>query len=484
MQQHSLRQHPLKTYLGLSVSALVLASCGGSDGGGTPLDDGIVFSATLIAPEVAPSTMAFVARLRHESIQTRMTDCADVPDGYAPLANVDIDVLDVDGNVLLAAAATTDECGGVTTTFPAGSDKIRASSAGNRDLVAGITSVVANGGLASTIPAAADYRVGFLTVQQNNTLGFSITDTLTNKAVVGLPAEAFSVSLDATDANFSSISTALTSESASIVLVTDASGSMRTFAFRDEPSSTDYNRLNLAASASHQFLDQKAASDEVAMVIFDRDTDLINQEFIDNILTLEDSNGVEVSYTLSTSGFTQNSSDLRLIVDAYNRDTKLYGDSRPFDNHPDTPAVTVTSGYRWGGSTAMYDATVLGSEQVSARSNPRKFIIAMTDGQDNRSSNTIDEVITKANANGTPVYTIGFEFTEEADLQRIADETGATYFQANSLQVSDAYSTIQTNILYQYVGVLIQPIGSTMTITLNLDLEGDGVVDATRILTN
>ncbi len=478
-----MQHHRLKTYIGLSATALVLASCGGG-GGGSPQDDGIVFAATLIAPDVAPTTTAFVARLRNESIQTRMTDCADVPDGYAPLANVDIDVLDVDGNVLLAAAATTDECGGVTTTFPAGSDKIRASSAGNRDLVAGITAVVANGGLASTIPATADYRVGFLTVQQDNTLGFSITDTVTNRAVVGLPAESFSVSLDSVDTSFSSISTALASESASIALVTDASGSMGTFAFRDDVTDTDFTRLNLAANAAHQFLDQKAASDEVAMVIFDSDTDLINQEFIDDFLTLEDANGVEVPYTLSASGFTQDSSALRLIVDTYNEDTKLYGDSQPFDNHPETPAVTVTSRYRWGGSTALYDATVLGSEQVNARSNPRKFLIAMTDGRDNRSSNDIDDVIANANANGTPVYTIGFEFTEEADLQRIADETGATYFQANSLQVSDAYSTIQSNILFQYIGVLTEPVGTAMTITLNLDLEGDGVVDATRVLTN
>lgn len=478
-----MKHHATKTYLGLSLSALVLVSCGGG-GSGAPLDDAVVFSATLIAPEAAPNTTAFVARLRQESAQTRMTLCPDVPEGYAPLANVDIDVLDADGNVLQEAAATTDDCGAVSTTFPAGSDKIRAVSAGNRDLVAGITSVVANGGLASTIPAGANYRVGFLTLQTNNTLGFSITDTVTNKAVVGLPAEAFSVSLDATDANFSSISTALASESASIALVTDASGSMGSFVFRDEPSSTNYSRLNLAANASHQFLDQKAATDEVAMVIFDSKTDLIDQDYIDNNLTLEDANGVEVPYTLSASGFTTNSGDLRLIVDTYNEDTKLYGISRPFDNHPDTPDVTVTSRYRWGGSTAMYDATVLGSNQVSARANPRKFIIAMTDGQDNRSSNDIDEVIATANANGTPVYTIGFEFSEESDLQRIADETGATYFQANSLQVSDAYRTIQTNILYQYIGVLTEPVGTAMTITLNLDLDGDGVVDATRVLNN
>ena len=479
-----MKQNRLKNYFSLCASALVLASCGGSSGDGSSLNDEAVFSATLIAPETTSGSVALLARLRQENTQVLMDSCPEIPDGYVPLANVEIDVLDADGNVLQEAVAITDQCGSLSTTLPAGADRIRASSPGNRDLVAGITSVAANGGLASTIPAGAEYRVGFLSTQQEDTLGFSITDTLTNRAVVGLPADVFSVSLDSTIANFTSISTALASESASIALVTDASGSMDTSAFRDESSGTDFTRLNVAAIAAHEFLDQKAPSDEVAMVIFDSDTDFVNQDFIDDFLRFEDSDGVEVPYALSASGFTQNSSDLRIIVDAYNRDTKLYGDNRPFDIHPDTPPVNLTSRYRWGGSTAMYDATVLGSNQVNLRSNPRKFVIAMTDGRDNRSSNDIDDVVAIANANGTPVYTIGFEFTEEEDLQRIADETGATYFQANSLQVADAYTTIQTNILFQYVGVLNQPIGSASTITLNLDLEGDGVVDATRVLAN
>jgi len=355
---------------------------------------------------------------------------------------------------------------------------VHASSEGNRELVVGVSSVAANGGLASTIPLNANYRVGFLTKQSDDSLGFSITDTVTNKAVVGLPVEAFSVSLDSSDADFTSISSALASESASITLVTDASGSMDTFVFRDTVADQRYTRLNLAANAAHEFLDQKAATDEVSMVVFDGVVDLIDQDFINNNFTLLDENGLVVPYTLSESGFTQNSSDLRLIVDAYNEDTKLYGETRPFDLHPDTPAVTLAERYKWGRATAVYDSIVLGSNEVSARANPRKFVIAMTDGDD------IDAVIIQANENGTPIYTIGFEFTEEADLRRIAEETGATYFQANSLEVSDAYNSIQTNILFQYVGVLDEPIGTAMTIRLNLDLDGDGIVDATRVLNN
>ncbi len=478
-----MRYVQLKTCLSVGLSAVLLSACGGGSSG-SPQDDGTVFSATLVAPEVIADTNAFVARLRQVDFVRRMVDCAEVPDGYAPLANVDVDVLDVDSNVLVEAIATTNDCGLIEATLPAGSDKIRASSAGNRVLVAGITSVAANGGIASTIPESADYRIGFLTSYDNDSVGFSITDSITNKAVVGLPVEAFSVELDDVTANFTGISTALAGESASIVLVTDASGSMRTEAFEDELTGQSYKRLNLAATAAHQFLDQKAVSDEVAMLIFDSDTDFINQAFIDQYWSLIDANGMDTTYTLSESGFTTNSADLRLVVDAYNFYTKLWNPDNDFDNHPDTPEVTMDRRYRWGGSTAFYDAIALASDEVTPRNNPRKFIIAMTDGQDNSSSNDLDEVITLANANGTPVYTIGFEFTEEADLQRIATDTGATYFQANSLQVSDAYSTIQTSILYQYIGELSQAIDAAMTLTLNLDIDGDGVVDATRVLAN
>ncbi len=477
-----MRSEQLKTYIAVGLSAVVISACGG--GSDSPQDDGTVFSATLIAPERNADTNAFVARLRQVDFVRRMANCTAVPDGYVPLANVDVDVLDVDGNVLVEAIAATDECGLIAATLPAGADKIRASSDGNRVLVAGVTSVAANGGIASTIPSDADYRIGFLTSYDNDSVGFSITDSVTNKAVVGLPVEAFSVELDAVTANFSGISTALAGESASIVLVTDASGSMDIEAFTDDVTDQSYTRLNLAATAAHQFLDQKSASDEVAMLIFDNDSDLINQAFIDQYWSLVDANGADVPYTLSESGFTTNSADLRLVIDAYNLDTKLWDLDNDFDNHPDTPAVTMDNRYRWGSSTAVYDSVALASEEVKLRNNPRKFIIAMTDGEDNSSAYDIDEVITIANTNGTPVYTIGFEFTEEADLQRIATDTGATYFQANSLQVSDAYSTIQTNILYQYIGELSQPIGTAMTITLSLDIDGDGVIDATRVLTN
>jgi len=410
-------------------------------------------------------------------------DCPSVPEGYSPLANVPIDALDENGNVLVAAVASTDDCGLVSVNLPAGADKIRASAAGFRDLIAGVDSLAANGGVASTIPEGADYRVGFLTSYANDTLGFSITDTLTNKAVVGLPAEAFSVELDAVAATFDSVGTSLTSEAASIVLVTDASGSMSDPAFTDPATNISYSRNNIAATAAHQFLDQKAVSDEVAMLIFNGGVDLINQDFIDLNMDIVDANGADVPYTLSESGFTTDASALRLIVDAYNEDTKLWDPLNKFDNHPDTPALEITNRYLWGGPTAMYDATIRASNEVVARNNPRKFVIAMTDGSDTASQSSLQDAINQANLNSTPVYTIGFEFTREDDLTRLAEETGATYFQANSLQVSDAYSTIQTNILFQYVGVLSQPLGTASAITLNLDLDGDGVVDATRVLT-
>jgi len=333
--------HHQKTILSASVSALILAGCGGG-GGGNPQNDPIAFSATLIAPEVTANTTAFESRLRYNGrdFQARMAGaCTGIPDGYGPLANVDIDALDADGNLLTAAVGSTDECGMVSISLPAGSDKIRASSAGFRDLVAGVDAVAANGGLASTIPDTADYRVGFLTSYEDDTLGFTITDTITNKAVVGLPIEAFSVELDATSAGFTSISSALTSEDASIVLVTDASGSMDNNAYTDPMTSTSYSRNNLAANAAHQFLDQKAATDEVAMIIFDGSVDLINQDYIDNDLFLQDLNGAAVPYALSESGFTTDSSALRLIVDTYNEDAKVWGATRRFDNHPDTPEV-------------------------------------------------------------------------------------------------------------------------------------------------
>ena len=462
----------------LALSTGILSACssdGSSDG---PDNDALRLAATLMAP--IRSDLVSAKSGSFENYLSRKSDCENVPDGYAPLESVAVLFLDDDGNTLPAPALSTDECGFFDAALPDGVSRISASSVGNKPLIASVTAINASGGIASTIPEDAEYRVGFLSAFDDTTLGFSITDTVTNKAVVGLSTDAFTVSLDSQSVLFSSVTTGLASEQASIVVVTDASGSMSNGAFSDEATGIDYSRLNLSAIASHAFLDQKAPADEIAMVIFDGQTDFIDQDAINDIFTFEDANGMAASYEFPATGFTQDSAQMRLIVDAYNEDSQLWDEDNVFARHADTPMLSATGRYEWGGSTAFYSSAILASDKLAERNSPRKFILAMTDGQNNRGERDIQVVIETANANRTPVYTIGFEFADEDDLTRIATETGATYFQADSLELTDAYNSIQTNILFQYVGTLSEVVGNAEQIVLDFDIDADGVPEASR----
>lgn len=466
-------------FLAFASSLFLLTSCGGG-GGSSPSNDAVGLAATLVVPQVFNEEIAGGV-VSISQFRARMVGCSTVPAGYEPLAGVEVMFLDAEGNIINGSFVLTDECGFFNTTIPLGTVSISAESPGNKPLIASVESLQKSDFVASTISENAEYRVGFLSAYDDNTLGFTITDTLSNKAVVGLPASVFSITVDNEIQTFSDISTGLTGDDASIVLVTDASGSMNANAFTDADG-IRYSRNNLAAIAAHQFLDQKGQNDEIAMLVFDSDSNFMDKQAIDDLFDVVDASGNPFDYTFPSTGFSASSDDLRFIVDAYNEDSKMWSENNFFDLHPDTPDVRMDGFYPWGGSTAFYRSTVEASDRLASQSSSRKFILAMTDGNNNRGGTTLEEIIETANANRTPVYTIGFAQSDRTDLERIATETGATYFEAVSLDISDAYNSIQTNIQFQYVGVLNNSIAGAIQVELSFDINGDGASEATRAI--
>lgn len=80
-----------------------------------------------------------------------------------------------------------------------------------------------------------------------------------------------------------------------------------------------------------------------------------------------------------------------------------------------------------GNSTALYDALYVAVCQV-AEQEGAKCVIAFTDGYDNVSVKTSDDVISVANKYGVPVYIIGIGYDVDAsELSTISDETGGFY---------------------------------------------------------
>jgi len=80
--------------------------------------------------------------------------------------------------------------------------------------------------------------------------------------------------------------------------------------------------------------------------------------------------------------------------------------------------------------TALYDAVYSSVTEVLPRQG-RRVVVAYTDGKDNYSSHSVEDVVTLAKDNDIPVYMIGLGLDIEPDkLDRIASETGGVFWAA------------------------------------------------------
>jgi len=82
------------------------------------------------------------------------------------------------------------------------------------------------------------------------------------------------------------------------------------------------------------------------------------------------------------------------------------------------------------GETALYDALYEGVENAGAQRGAR-CVIAFTDGSDNRSTHTADDVINRANFYSVPVFIIGTKGA--SDYDNITSATGGSYWNINNI---------------------------------------------------
>ncbi len=156
------------------------------------------------------------------------------------------------------------------------------------------------------------------------------------------------------------------------------------------PDKSDYNSVVLVLDnsgsifaalpklieASKQLVDSLGPNDEAAIIIFGRDLRMVQ-------------------------GFTNDKALLKSVLDAM-----------------------VASG-----GTALFDASYMGCEELSFRAGDKHAVI-ITDGEDNLSTRTDDEVIALANIVGAKLHTIAFDIAPAyRDLmERMAVQTGGAHF--------------------------------------------------------
>src|SRR5574341_1266090 len=92
------------------------------------------------------------------------------------------------------------------------------------------------------------------------------------------------------------------------------------------------------------------------------------------------------------------------------------------------------SGMRASGHTALYDAVALGLERVSKGLYPKRAIVIISDGEDNRSRITFDQLRKMLRESDAIIYAVGIGGYElprqmgEANLKQLAEASGGGAF--------------------------------------------------------
>ena len=132
----------------------------------------------------------------------------------------------------------------------------------------------------------------------------------------------------------------------------------------------------------------------------------------------------------------------------------------------DTAALTTAiDALKTGSDTAMYNALV-GAEKNLEPINGRKSIIVMTDGLDNKSQATADNVIAGIGQSGLSISTIGFGDAtskgqvglDEAGLKSLAEKAGGLYaFAEDAETLSKIYQQYGEVLQSEYALTYVSP---------------------------
>lgn len=108
---------------------------------------------------------------------------------------------------------------------------------------------------------------------------------------------------------------------------------------------------------------------------------------------------------------------------------------------------TAIDGIQTGGSTALYDALYAGLYQTYYETGA-KCVIAFTDGAENASSYTFDDVVELAQNTGIPVFIIGIgDSTYDASaLRKMAEQCSGRYYSADSTGLETILEDIYISI--------------------------------------
>jgi VWFA-related protein len=112
-------------------------------------------------------------------------------------------------------------------------------------------------------------------------------------------------------------------------------------------------------------------------------------------------------------------------------------DGRPFSSSAPELRDALMS-MEPAGQTALYDGIMLGLRHLDQATLSKKVLLVVSDGADNRSRHTLEDVVKLADRNGVILYTVGL-FDQTSDdknpgvLRRLARQTGGSVYLPDDL---------------------------------------------------
>lgn len=175
----------------------------------------------------------------------------------------------------------------------------------------------------------------------------------------------------------------------------------------------------------------------------------------------------------------QNKKDSTLFVGFSNTVDSIAPLSNKVDN-----IINIVDSVKPYGRTAFFDAVYAATLELS-KSNTKAVVIALTDGQDNESNHSIQEVIDLANQNNISIYTIGLGNVNPSILSTISHATkGFHYFTEDPETLVEIYRKIKKQLksIYQidytssenfpnsdYRSLKFQSLNDTLTFNPNVN---------------
>ena len=473
------------------ISACNLLDLDGKSDDTSPLLEGLqepettTLSGTFVVPKPIKSEQASVIDL---------SDCSNIPSGYLPLLNATINIV-LQNEIVEDSATNTDTCGKFEISISEIKENIetailQAESEHYKTLTVQAKSFTAEeenqpDAVASTISKDAQYVINGLQKLDSKNITFSITDSIDGKALIQTINDAITIKINSQTVTVEKINSLEQIDlKASSVLTLDASGSMSAEVYDDQSkpildeNNETFNRMRLTARAAHQFIAEKNSDDEIAIIPFSSDVNLLNASFFDN-WTFIDTDSNEVALNYSASGFTQNTSELHFAVDFYNLHSPLWSNtfSKTLDTHHisrnDQVHLIDSYYYPWDSGTKLEDSINQALAASKYGTNPLKAVFVMTDGD--AYFNNLEGLIDEAKSLSIPVHSLAISEAANTDtLQEISEKTGGSFKQILDIStIEGVYSALQSTIKFAYIAELSQEVISGDTLTLEFTLNGE-----------